>query len=163
MAKYINSFLIIIIIKGPYNIETDLLNNSLNGPENDLLKEIKEKISLEIEKKEGTETIKKKDRKFMLAETAAYLCHLGQGKEQHLGEECRKTHEKSREDAENAQELVVETRKLVYSTIVEFYDAKVVQNVAAATLDVVGKIVKAGTDAKKAAKYSSKIKIGNEN
>jgi hypothetical protein len=59
--------------------------------------------------------------------------------------------------------LVVETRKLVYSTIVEFYDAKVARNVAAATLDVVGKIVKAGTNADLAATYSSAIKIGNEN
>jgi hypothetical protein len=153
LAATIYSFL---IIKGPYNIETDA-SDKLNGLENDLLEEIKQKIL--------TKAIEEKKQTFMLAETAAYLCDLGQGKEKSLGEKCRKTHENSRGDAKSKKEkkLVVETRKLVYSTIVEFYDAKVARNVAAATLDVVGKIVKAGTNADLAATYSSAIKIGNEN
>jgi hypothetical protein len=151
-----------LIIKGPYNIKTDALDK-LNGLENDLLKEINQKI-LEIVEKKGTREIKEKKRKFMLAETAAFLCQMGKGKKQHLGDECRKTHEQKRGDAENAKELVIETRKLVYSTIVEFYDAKVAQKVAEATFDVVKKIGKAAEEknADLVATYSSKIEIGNE-
>jgi hypothetical protein len=161
MAKKHIYIYLFLIIKGPYNIKTDA-SVKLNGLEKDLLKVIEQKI--EKEATGATEAIKERKQKFMLAETAAYLCHLGQAKEKKMEEECRKKHEESRGDAENSKELEVETRKLVYSTIVEFYDAKVARNVAAATLDVYSKIVVAArTNPEQVATYTSEIAIGNEN
>jgi Ribonuclease G/E len=79
---------------------------------------------------------------------------------------CRAKHEEARGVVTQGrqQELVTATRKLIYFTIVDFYDSQVAENVAVATLDVAGKIAAAmkGKDNKKVAEYSSALKIGNE-
>jgi hypothetical protein len=92
--------------------------------------------------------------KIMLTETAAYLCFLGYGNEE-LGEHCRKRHSDNIEKISNKiskiplpaniqqekedifkQEIETikqKTRKIVYGTIVDYYDRLVRDKVAEET------------------------------
>jgi ABC-type polar amino acid transport system ATPase subunit len=128
-------------------------------PKNILMEKIMQKISAFADDE--------KSRKFMLIEMAAYLCQLGHGKAQTDGEKCRAKHEQRREWVKYKYNKKLElkyTRKLVYDTIVDFYDAQVAENVVEATLDVAKKIGAAmkAKDNEKVAEYSSALKIGNE-
>jgi hypothetical protein len=144
------SMIFALIIKGPYNVETDDLDGlekvlpdfysylkatlspvvfreQKELPKNVLMEKIVQKISAFADDV--------KDRKFMLIETAAYLCQLGHGKAQTDGEKCRAKHEQSREWVKYKYNKKLElkyTRKLIYDTIVDFYDAQVAENVAEA-------------------------------